>query len=232
MESADGGYPLSHAQEQLWLLDQLRQGGATEYLMHETFRIVGPLDDRALSAALTEIAGRHEVLRTRYGTEGGSPVQLIDDPSPVVPDRADLGDLPRAEREDRLRQLVEERSRRPLDLRAEHPWRAALVRLAPGEHALLLTFHHIAFDGWSWGIVADELRALYEAFSTGGPDPLEPLELQYADYAEWRREWLAAQPEVTDRQLDHWRQRLAGLEPLDLPTDRPRPATWQPDGDI
>ncbi|MFX4293410.1 amino acid adenylation domain-containing protein [Streptomyces bohaiensis] len=232
MESADGGYPLSHAQEQLWLLDQLRQGGATEYLMHETFRIVGPLDDRALSAALTEIAARHEVLRTRYGTEGGSPVQLIDDPVPVVPDRADLGDLPRAEREDRLRQLVEERSRRPLDLRAEHPWRAALVRLAPGEHALLLTFHHIAFDGWSWGIVADELRALYEAFRTGGPDPLEPLELQYADYAEWRREWLAAQPEVTDRQLDHWRQRLAGLEPLDLPTDRPRPATWQPDGDI
>ncbi|MFI9630711.1 amino acid adenylation domain-containing protein [Streptomyces sp. NPDC052042] len=231
MAPVDGGYPLSFAQEQLWLLDQLRSGDAAEYLMHETFRIRGPLDTDALTAALTEIAARHEVLRTRYADEDGVAVQVIDEPEPVKPEFADLSDAPDDRREQSLAAFGAGWAGAAIDLRREHPWRVAVVRLAPEDWALLLTFHHIAFDGWSWGLLADELRELYGAFASGAGSPLEPLELQYADYADWQREWWAAQPELLERQLDHWRERLAGAAPLELPTDRPRPARWDAAGD-
>ncbi|MEU0149800.1 amino acid adenylation domain-containing protein [Streptomyces sp. NPDC006288] len=231
MATVDGGYPLSFAQEQLWLLDQLRSGDAAEYLMHETFRIRGTLNTEALTAALTEIAARHEVLRTRYVDEDGSAVQVIDEPEPVKPEFTDLSGVPDDRREQGLRAVVAARARTAIDLRRDHPWRVAVVRLAPEESALLLTFHHIAFDGWSWGLLADELRVLYGAFATGDVSPLEPLELQYADYAEWQREWWRAEPERMGRQLDYWREQLAGTSPLELPTDRPRPAVWDATGD-
>ncbi|WP_031099962.1 non-ribosomal peptide synthetase, partial [Streptomyces sp. NRRL S-15] len=231
MATVDGGYPLSFAQEQLWLLDQLRSGDAAEYLMHETFRIRGTLNTEALTAALTEIAARHEVLRTRYVDEDGSAVQVIDEPEPVKPEFTDLSGVPDDRREQSLRAVGAARARTAIDLRRDHPWRVAVVRLAPEESALLLTFHHIAFDGWSWGLLADELRVLYGAFATGDVSPLEPLELQYADYAEWQREWWRAQPERMGRQLDYWREQLSGTSPLELPTDRPRPAVWDATGD-
>ncbi|MFF2329786.1 MULTISPECIES: amino acid adenylation domain-containing protein [unclassified Streptomyces] len=231
MATVDGGYPLSFAQEQLWLLDQLRSGDAAEYLMHETFRIRGPLDTDALTAALTEIAARHEVLRTRYVDEDGRAVQVIDEPEPLKPEFTDLSGVSDDQREQSLRSLCAAHARTAIDLRRDHPWRVAVVRLAPEETALLLTFHHIAFDGWSWGLLADELRSLYGAFAAGAASPLEPLELQYADFAEWQREWWRAQPEQTERQLGYWRGQLAGTAPLELPTDRPRPALWDAAGD-
>ncbi|MYT55345.1 non-ribosomal peptide synthetase, partial [Streptomyces sp. SID7834] len=234
MAPVDGGYPLSFAQEQLWLLDQLRSGDAAEYLMHETFRIRGPLDTGALTAALTETAARHEVLRTRYTDEDGVAVQVIDEPEPVKPEFADLGDVPADRREQSLREFGASWAGTPIDLRRDHSWRVAVVRLAPEDWALLLTFHHIAFDGWSWGLLADELRELYGVFASDRdptPEPLEPVELQYADYAEWQREWWSAQPELMDQQLRYWRQQLSGAAPLELPTDRPRPPRWDASGD-
>jgi hypothetical protein len=104
-----------------------------------------------------------------------------------------------------------------------------LLRLADADHAALLTLHHIAGDGWSMGVLARELVVLYAAFCRGQPSPLPELAVQYADYALWQRHWL--QGERLQRQVDYWKQRLAGLLPLDLPTDRPRPAVRSLEGD-
>ncbi|MEH1099579.1 amino acid adenylation domain-containing protein [Micromonospora sp. CPCC 205561] len=230
MPPDDGdGYAVSSAQEQLWFVDQLRSG-ASEYLLHQAVRVRGPLDTTALGAALTEIGARHEILRTRYDTVDGRAVQVIDPPEPVVIDLVDLSDSPAGERGSRLDEVLEAALDVPLDLRKDPPLRTRLIRCAPDDHVLLLVVHHIAFDGWSWGVLARELRTLYAAFAAGRPSPLPPLPLQYADFAAWQREnWLAG-PHV-DAQVGYWRKRLSGLDPLDLPTDRPRPAHWRAAGD-
>ncbi|MFJ6215457.1 amino acid adenylation domain-containing protein [Streptomyces sp. NPDC092296] len=231
MPTGDSGYPLSFAQEQLWFVEQLRSGGSTEYLMSEAYRVRGPLDREALSAALTEIAARHEVLRTRYGTVDGAGVQIIDDPAPVDLTLVDLTGVPAAEREPRLRELRAAESRTPVDLRGQGPWRLTLVRLGHQDAALLVTVHHIAFDGWSWGILARELHDLYGALASGAPSSLEPVPLQYLDFSQWQRESWDAAAETMERRRGFWRERLAGLEPLELPTDRRRPARWEAAGD-
>ncbi|MFI0228034.1 amino acid adenylation domain-containing protein [Streptomyces sp. NPDC017086] len=231
MPAGDSGHPLSFAQEQLWFLDQLRSGAATEYLMCEVFRIRGPLDPRLLEAAFTEIAARHEVLRTRYGTADGAGAQFVDEPGPVPLVRVDLTGTAPADREARLRELHAAELRTPVDLREHAPWRLTLVRFAEEDAALLVTVHHIAFDGWSWGVLARELHDLCTAFAAGRPSPLEPVPVQYADFAQWQRDTRAAAPERAERRRGYWRERLAGLEPLELPADRRRPAHWDPAGD-
>ncbi|MGC5568997.1 condensation domain-containing protein, partial [Streptomyces sp. FR-108] len=99
--------------------------------------------------------------------------------------------------------------------------RATLVRLAADEHVLALVMHHVVSDEWSGRILRRELTALYEAFRAGGPDPLPPLAVQYADFAVWQRQWLTG--EVLEEQLEYWRRALSGAATLELPTDRPRP---------
>ncbi|MFG1891266.1 amino acid adenylation domain-containing protein [Micromonospora sp. NPDC049051] len=225
----EGGHAMSSAQEQLWFVDQLRSG-ASEYLLHQAVRVRGPLDTTALGAALTEICARHEILRTRYDTVDGRAVQVIDPPDPVGIDLVDLGGTPDGDRDSRLDEVVDAALDLPLDLRKDPPLRIRLIRCAADEHVLLFVVHHIAFDGWSWGVLARELHTLYEAFAAGRPSPLRPLPVQYADFAAWQREnWLSG-PHV-DAQVGYWRERLAGLGPLELPTDRPRPAHWQAAGD-
>ncbi|MBO4208617.1 non-ribosomal peptide synthetase [Micromonospora echinofusca] len=225
----EDGYAVSPAQEQLWFVDQLRSG-ASEYLLHQAVRVRGPLDTRVLRAALTEITARHEILRTRYATADGRAVQVIDAPGPVEVDLVDLTGLPAADRDRRLDEVVDAALHLPIDLRGWAPLRTRLIRCAADDHVLLLVVHHIAFDGWSWGVLARELHTLYEAFAAGRPSPLPPLPVQYADFAAWQREsWLSGSH--VDDQVGYWRERLAGLVPLDLPTDRPRPAHWQAAGD-
>ncbi|WP_245874000.1 condensation domain-containing protein [Streptomyces phaeoluteigriseus] len=231
MSADDSGLPLSFAQEQLWFLDQLRSGASTEYLMCEAFRIRGPLDTRVLEAAFTEISARHEVLRTRYGTATGAGAQFVDEPGPVRLARVDLTGTAPADREARVRELHAAELRTPIDLRDRAPWRLTLVRFAEEDAALLVTVHHIAFDGWSWGVLARELHELCTAFAAGRPSQLEPVPVQYADFAQWQRDTWAAAPERAGRRRGYWRERLAGLEPLELPADRRRPAQWDPAGD-
>ncbi|HZF09879.1 MAG TPA: non-ribosomal peptide synthase/polyketide synthase [Thermoanaerobaculia bacterium] len=214
------GLPLSFAQERLWFLDRLAPGSAV-YNIPLVLRLVGELDRAALAWSLGEVVQRHEVLRTRFIEVDGRAAQLAD---PVVwrpLPQVDLGGLPDPAAEGF--HLARMAARRPFDLtRAVLP-RAVLFRLSPGEHLLVLVLHHIAADGWSLGVLLDELLALYAAHRSGRPSPLAELPLQYADFAVWQRHWLRG--EVLERALAYWPDHLAGVPSrLDLPTDRPRPA--------
>ena len=118
---------------------------------------------------------------------------------------------------------------KPFDLSGDVLLRTTLLRLGAEEHIVLLTMHHIASDGWSVGVLIKEVVALYKAFSASETSPLAELPIQYADYAAWQREWLTG--EVLQGQLNYWKQQLAGAPPvLELPTDRPRPATQSHQG--
>ncbi len=214
-----GEPPLSFAQESLWFLDQLAPGLPT-FNVSAAARVGGPLDLKALAQAFTEIVSRHEALRTTIESRTGRPVQVIAPAGVGTIDEIDLTGWPEQGRlaEAGRRALVE--SRRPFDLAAGPLARATLIRMGELDHAVSLTMHHIVTDGWSIGVAAHELAALYESFRTGQPSPLPPLAIQYADYAIWQRERLKG--EVVDALVDYWKQRLTGLPPLDLPTDRPR----------
>ena len=213
-----GSLPSSFAQQRLWFLDQLESGGAV-YNIPVAYRLSGPLDAAALQQSLTEIVRRHEVLRTRFASEDGTPVQVIspamDLPCPLM----DVTDS--VDPEDALQRLVNEEARRPFDVAKGPLIRARLLRVAADDHVLTITMHHIVSDGWSLEVFFKELRALYDAFRHGQPSPLPELPVQFADYAVWQREQLTG--EVLERQRTYWRERLAGLGPLDLPADRPRP---------
>ncbi|HVS00778.1 MAG TPA: amino acid adenylation domain-containing protein, partial [Thermoanaerobaculia bacterium] len=220
--SREGELPLSFAQQRLWFLDRLVPDNPF-YNVDSAVRLTGPLDVAALRGALREVVRRHEGLRTAFPADAGRPVQVIGDELPAVP-LVDLGALPADLAGDRgeLRCLVEEESRRPFDLGRGPVIRLALLRLGAGEHLLLATIHHIACDAWSMEILWREVTTLYDAFRQGLPSPLAPLELQYADYAAWQRQWLEG--EVLDTQLAYWKRRLEEVPVLELPTDRPRPA--------
>ncbi|MGW2461804.1 amino acid adenylation domain-containing protein [Streptomyces sp. NPDC001761] len=208
-----GELPLSFGQQRLWFLDQL-QAESAEYLLPIVVRLRGAVDDAALQRALTRLVERHEALRTRFVTgPNGDPRQVVDEPAEFSLVRLDGGADPL--------DVVRREAFRPMDLAAGPPVRAALVQAAEDEHLLLLVVHHIVFDGWSMRLVAQELPELYAAERVGRPADLVALPVQYADFALWQREWL--RDAVVDGQLDHWRTVLAGLEPLELPTDRPRP---------
>ncbi|QUQ64546.1 non-ribosomal peptide synthetase [Kutzneria sp. CA-103260] len=218
--SRDGVLPVSPGQRGLWILDRIRPGDV-EYLMAIRLRISGAVDGVALRRALDDLVARHEILRTRYAEHNGEPVQVIDPPGAATFEEVDLRDLDAVAARPRLDELVAEAGGRPFDLAAEHPIRALLVHVTGEDHTLVLTLHHIASDGWSEAILMSELDALYVAHSQGQPAALAPLPCQYVDFAAWQRKQLSG-PRMVE-QLDHWRGALAGLAPLDLRTDRPRP---------
>ncbi len=213
--------PLSFAQQRLWFLDRFQPGSAA-YNIAASVRLEGALNGAALERSLSEIVARHEALRTRFVEAGGQPAQRFDPPSAWHLARIDLRELCCGARQSELARLAGGDAARSFDLQRGPVFRATLVDLGEGEAALLLTMHHIVSDGWSMGVLLRELGALYAAFAAGEPSPLAELPVQYADYAVWQRAML--QGEALERQLAYWRDRLAGALPLDLPTDRPRPA--------
>ncbi|WP_164020351.1 non-ribosomal peptide synthetase, partial [Pyxidicoccus trucidator] len=218
-----GALPLSFAQQRLWFLDQLVPGSAL-YNMPAPLRLEGTLDTAALERSLTELIRRHEVLRTSFPSEAGQPLQVIAPPAPLSLERTDLSALPAAAREAEAHRLIEAECRKPFSLAHGPMLRALLLKLDEQQHVLLLNLHHISSDGWSMGVLAREVAALYEAFSQGHPSPLPELPVQYADFAAWQRQWL--QGEALEAQFSYWRQQLASApQVLELPTDRPRPAT-------
>src|SRR5829696_3565411 len=217
----DARLPLSFSQQRMWLLDQLEPGTPTYNISH-ALRLSGTLDAEALRRSLEEIVSRHEALRTTFAAVDGEPVQVISAATDVELPIEDLTTLPEAERENEAKRLARQEARSPFDLERGPLVRAKLLRLGEEEHLLLLTMHHIVSDGWSMGVFWRELGALYGAFSEGKPSPLAEPPIQYADYALWQRQWLTG--EALDRQLTYWKERLADIPNLNLPTDHPRPA--------
>jgi amino acid adenylation domain-containing protein len=211
--------PLSFAQQRLWFLDQLTPGLPT-YKSPWAMRLHNEMDAGTLEHALTRLVERHEILRTRYPSEDGLPYQVIDPPRPVALERIDLSGLAPAEREPAMREAVLEQARRPVDLAAGPALRPVLMRLAADDHVLMLDMHHITTDGWSTAILVRELMALYQGIA------LAPLPIQYADFAAWQRGRLTGGE--LERLAGRWKQQLADLSTLELPTDRPRPVnrTW------
>jgi amino acid adenylation domain-containing protein len=219
--SRERDLPLSFAQQRLWFLDQLEPGSAA-YNISGAIRLAGRLDTDALAQSLSEIIRRHEALRTTFDLRHGQPAQIINEAQPVSLPYVDLGQLPESEREARVRELAIEDATRPVDLKRGPLARFSLLRLSDESHVLLVTMHHIISDGWSIGVFVRELASLYAAFSESEASPLEELQLQYADYAVWQKEWLRG--EMLERQLAYWSQQLEGAPPLlELPADRPRP---------
>ncbi|MGH3582238.1 MAG: non-ribosomal peptide synthetase, partial [Mycobacterium sp.] len=193
------------------------------YNMPSAVRLEGELDGVALERALAEIVRRHEALRTRFAVAEGVGWQVIDAAGAFRLERVDLSGQPEEEREAEARRLTALEATQRFDLATGPLLRAKLLRLGVREHVVLVTLHHIVSDGWSMGVLVEELVSLYGAYVRGENSPLAELAVQYADYALWQRSWL--QGEVLERQVGYWRNRLSGAPAaLELPTDRPRPA--------
>ena len=200
--------PLSCAQERLWLLDRLEQLGSA-YNMPTAYRLLGPLDIPALQRSFAELRRRHESLRTHFIAMEGQVQQYIDsseDPALVQDDLREPVTV-----------AVQEEATARFDLRTGPLFRAKLLRESEQAHLLLMTEHHIIFDGWSHSVMMRELSRLYRG------EVLPEPQLQYVDYALWQRSWL--QGELLENQLRYWRERLSEVPTvLELPTDHPRPA--------
>ena len=217
----DRALPLSPAQQRLWFIDQMEPGGAT-YNLGRSVRLSGPLDVTLLERTFSEVIRRHEVLRTTFAATEDGLIQVISPPQPLLLPMIDLSSRSFAIGEAEARRLGEAETLQPLDLTHGPLLRILLVRLAPEEHVVVITLHHIVADGWSLGVLTRELSILYTAFAAGRPSPLPEPPVQYADYAVWQRHWLSE--ELLERQLAYWRAQLANLPQELLPTDRPRPA--------
>ncbi len=213
--------PLSFAQQRLWFLDQL-EPNSPFYNVPMAARLHGPLDFTAMERSLNEIVARHESLRTTFQLQDEEPVQVVAPTMRLPLTTVDLGHLTPDEREAEARRLVSEEARRPFNLATGPLFRALIVRFDADDHILMVNLHHAISDGWSLGILSNELAALYEAFRTGAPSPLSPLPLTYSDYALWQRNYLGGG--ALERQLDYWKKQMAGAPlSIELPTDHPRP---------
>jgi amino acid adenylation domain-containing protein/FkbM family methyltransferase len=212
--------PLSYAQQRLWFIQQL-DAGSTAYNLPYGVRLSGALDVAALERSLLEIVRRHEVLRTCFPMKDGDAVQKVLIEADFHLQAVDLSGVEGQEQERIAEKLLRGEMHRPFDLERGPLFRGCIVQLGEQDYVLLVTMHHIVSDGWSLGILEEELGVLYQAYKEGKDSPLPELPIQYADYAVWQREWM--QGEVLEQQLSYWRRQVGGAARLDLPVDHPRP---------
>ncbi|MCP5099526.1 MAG: AMP-binding protein, partial [Chloroflexi bacterium] len=212
--------PLSFAQQRLWFLDQLDE---TAFNIPLAMRLCGQLDETILAESINQIVQRHSSLRTTFRQHGDQPTQRVQPFTPITLHHIDLTHLPEAEQLAEAQAIATQESLQKFDLQADCLLRAHLLRLAATDYVLLITIHHIAADGWSLGVLLDELTAVYTALKEKRPLPLASLPVQYQDYAVWQRNWL--QGDVLEDHLSYWREQLAHTPAgLALPTDYPRAA--------
>ena len=209
--------PLSYAQERLWFIDQYQ--GSQAYHVPSILPMGGAIDEVILAKAFKALVERHEILRTVYYKEQGIPYQRLlshEDWTLTLIGEEELGS------QENWYQWATEEIAKPFDLGKDYMLRACLLKRPLGEHILVLVMHHIATDAWSNEILIKELLEFYTAFTEERVVTLQPLAIQYADFALWEREYLSK--EILSAKLNWWKERLRGAEPLDLPTDFARPA--------
>ncbi len=217
-----GPAPLSFAQKRMWILYQLDPTSAA-FNISIAVRLSGRLNFNALERSLFEVVRRHESLRTTFDEVDGQPVQIINELRQWTLPKIDLSAIAEAERKAEVSAFVKAEALRPFDLRLGPVHRTTLIQRSAEEHLLVVVVHHIVSDGWSVGLLVSEIGHLYGAFSQGKEPQLSPLPLQYADYAQWQKDWLASSG--LRQQLKYWRTQLAGAPPvLELQTDWERPA--------
>jgi amino acid adenylation domain-containing protein len=218
--------PSSFAQERMWFLEQL-EGEFVEYNVPYAIGLKGRLDVESLRRALETIIHRHEPLRTTLKMLDGELAQIIQPPTRFELPLVDLSALPAAAQAAEIASRSRVETERRFDLASDLLLRALLLRRGEREYVLLLVAHHVAWDGWSLQVFWHELAELYEAYSRNEKPLLPELPIQYVDYAAWQRREL--QGDDLQRLVQYWRQQLAGLTALELPTDRPRTAfpSWR-----
>ena len=212
---------MSYAQQRLWFLSQMG-GVSAAYHIPLVVQLRGALDREALRRALDRIVYRHEALRTTFDSVSDTPVQRIAAAENARFSLVEDDLRGRAQIDGDMASLIASEAGDPFDLAAGPLVRGRLVREDDTTWTLLVTMHHIVSDGWSSSVFFDELSVLYEAFTSGRPDPYAPLSIQYADYSAWQRAWMES-PACAE-QAQFWRTTLAGAPALlELPADRPRP---------
>jgi len=213
--------PVSHTQQRLWFLKKMEPNSSAYNIPTATW-MRGKLDLPTLERSLNDLVARHESLRTRFVEVDGSPRAVIEPASRIELVRIDMTHVPPEQHESEAKRVVAEFAQRPFNLEVAPLLHVALIRLAPELHVSCFVVDHIVSDGISLGILSLDFHALYTAYINGTVPRLPPLTVQYADYAEWDRRWLAAG--TLERQLAFWKKELGGSLPvLQLPTDRPRP---------
>lgn len=213
---------LSFGQQRLWYLEQLNPGSAL-YNIHFTLRLRGQLQTVALHSSLQTIIHRHEILRTTFEDPEGTPWQIIHAELPLPFPIHDLREVPAAERQQRVEELMQHNAQTPFDLSTLPLLRVHTLQLEDEQWLLLFTFHHLIFDGWSLRVFFAELSHCYQAYLKAEEPDLAPLPMQYADYANWQRQ--QEQEGVYASQRAYWQKQLQGAPTLlDLPRDYPRPA--------
>ena len=211
--------PASSTQQRFWVLDQMKPGD-TSMNVAVRFRLDGPLNVFALETALNEIIRRHEILRANFTIMDGQVVQLVVPSRTIEVPVNDLRPWPESERSAEADRLAKVHAETPFDLASGPLLHAALLRFWEQEHILLINIHHIVSDGWSIGVITDELGAIYESFCQGQPSPLPELAIQFADYTLWDKEHhnLVA---ATEGEA-YWKKQLADLPPFEVMPDRTR----------
>ncbi|NEQ75872.1 MAG: amino acid adenylation domain-containing protein [Okeania sp. SIO2C9] len=217
-----GNFPtLSFAQQRLWILEQFGIV-SNAYNMPLTLHLRGELQLEALKRSLNQLIVRHETLRTTFKEINDAPVQVIHSSYELELPIVDLSGLTSSPQNTKLLQLLQQENQQQFNIEQDPPIRAKIFKLGKNEHILVVILHHIAADGWSMKVFAEELAACYQALVTDQQLALQELPVQYADFAIWQRNWL--QGSAMQTQLDYWKQKLRDIPQLQLPTDYPRPA--------
>jgi acyl-CoA synthetase (AMP-forming)/AMP-acid ligase II len=219
MPRQNGVAPVSFAQERLWELQHALPDLPLFNVLY-ALRLTSPCDVAVLERSINEIVRRHEILRTTFAVTNGRHVQVIAPQLTVPLAVKDLHKLRKSRRETAAHKIVREELLHSFDLARGPLLRARLVRLAARTSLLLITMHRIIGDGWSLGVLIDELATIYDAFAAGRASPLATLPIQYADFASWQRSW-RSYPDVA-AQLTYWREQLRDPLPvMKLATGRP-----------